>query len=178
MKLRILSMIFASLALAGMAAAKVNTSMPATAAERMQDKVRHELVMLPYFSVFDNLAYKVDGNEVTLLGEVTQPWLKSDAERAVKRVEGVARVNNQIEVLPVSPFDDQIRRRLFVAIYGYGPLQRYSLGTYKPIRIIVKNGHVDLEGVVDNAGDKTLAGIRANGVSDIFSVTNNLQVAR
>ena len=176
MKLRILSMIFASLALAGIAAAKVNTSM--TAAERMQDKVRHELVMLPYFNVFDNLAYRVDGNEVTLMGEVTQPWLKSDAERAVKRVEGVARVNNQIEVLPVSPFDDQIRRRLFVAIYGYGPLQRYSLGNYKPIRIIVKNGHVDLEGVVDRAADKTLAGIRANGVPDIFSVTNNLQVAK
>jgi len=178
MKLRILSMIFASLALAGIATANVKTSVPATAAERMQDKVRHELVMLPYFSVFDNLAYKVEGNEVTLLGEVTQPWLKSDAERAVKNVEGVARVNNQIEVLPVSPFDDRIRRRLFAAIYGYGPLQRYSLGVYKPIRIIVKNGRVDLEGVVDNAGDKMLAGIRANGVSDIFSVTNNLQVAK
>jgi hyperosmotically inducible periplasmic protein len=176
MKLRIVLMIFASLASAGIATANVKPN--ATAAERMQDKVRHELVMLPYFSVFDNLAYKIEGNEVILLGEVTQPWLKSDAERAVKSVEGVAKVNNQIEVLPPSPFDDRIRRRLFAAIYGYGPLQRYSLGNYKPIRIIVKNGHVDLEGVVDNATDKTLAGLRANGVSDIFSVTNNLQVAK
>ena len=148
------------------------------AVERIQKEVRHELVMLPYLGVFDNLAYKVEGYNVTLYGQVTRPTLKSDAENVVKRIEGVEKVDNQIEVLPLSPTDDQLRRRLYRAIYGYGPLQRYALGVQQPIRIIVKNGHVTLEGVVDSQGDKNLAGIRANGVSGIFSVTNNLVVAK
>jgi hyperosmotically inducible protein len=134
--------------------------------------------MLPYFGVFDNIAYKVDGTTVTLLGQVVRPSLKSDAENVVKRIEGVDRVDNQIEVLPPSPMDDRIRVRLFRAIYQYPSLQKYELGVQKPIRIIVKNGHVTLEGVVDNDGDKNLAGIRANGVSGTFSVTNNLQVVK
>jgi len=144
--------------------------------ERIIKEVRHELLMLPYFGVFDYIAYKVDGYNVTLLGQVVRPVLKSDAENAVKHIEGVEKVDNQIEVLPPSPMDDRIRRRLFRAIYGYPALERYALGVQKPIRIIVKNGHVTLEGVVDNDGDKNLAGIRANGVSGTFSVTNNLQV--
>jgi hyperosmotically inducible periplasmic protein len=148
------------------------------AVERIQKKVRHELVMLPYLGAFDNLAYKVEGYDVTLLGQVTRPTLKSDAANVVKRIEGVEHVNNLIEVLPVSPLDDRLRVRLFRAIYGYGPLQKYSLGVNKPIRIIVKGGHVNLEGVVDNEADKNIAGLRANGVSDIFSVTNNLQVVK
>lgn len=148
------------------------------AMERIQKEVRHELVMLPFLTVFDNLAYKVDGYNVTLLGQVTNPSLKSDAEKAVKRIEGVEKIDNQIEVLPPSPLDDGIRRRLFRAIYGYPALERYALGVQKPIRIIVKNGHVTLEGVVDSEGDKNLAGIRANGVSNVFSVTNNLQVVK
>jgi hyperosmotically inducible periplasmic protein len=144
--------------------------------ERIQKEVRHELLMLPYFGVFDNISYKVDGYNVALFGQVVRPTLKSDAENVVKRIEGVEHVDNQIEVLPPSPMDDRIRRRLFRAIYGYGPLEKYALGVQKPIRIIVKNGHVNLEGVVDNEGDKNLAGLRANGVSGTFSVTNNLQV--
>jgi hyperosmotically inducible periplasmic protein len=144
--------------------------------ERIQREVRHELLMLPYFGVFDNIAYKVDGSTVTLLGQVVRPTLKSDAANAVKHIEGVENVDNQIEVLPPSPMDDRIRMRLFRAIYGYPALQRYALGVQKPIRIIVKNGHVNLEGVVDSEGDKNIAGVRANGVSGIFSVTNNLQV--
>jgi hyperosmotically inducible protein len=104
--------------------------------------------------------------------------LKSDAERAVKRIEGVNYVNNEIEVLPLSPSDDRLRLRLFHVIYGYAPLQKYALGVNKPIRIIVNKGHVNLEGVVDNEGDKTIAFIRANGVSDVFSVRNNLQVVK
>ena len=148
------------------------------AVERIQREVRHELLMLPYLGVFDNLAYKVDGYNVTLLGQVTRPILKSDAENVVKRIEGVEKVDNQIEVLPVSPMDDRLRLRLYRAIYGYGPLEKYALGVQKPIRIIVKNGHVALEGVVDNQADKNLAGLRANGVSGIFSVTNNLVVAK
>ena len=148
------------------------------AEQRIQKEVRHELVMLPYLDVFDNLAFKVDGYDVTLLGQVVKPSLKSDAENAVKRIEGVEKVINQIEVLPVSSVDDQLRRRLFRAIYGYPALQRYALPTIKPIRIIVKNGHATLEGVVDTDSDKNLVGIRANGVPGLFSVTNNLVVAK
>ena len=149
---------------------------PAKAQERIVKEVRHELLMLPYFGVFDNIAYKVDGFTVTLLGQVVRPTLKSDAENAVKHIEGVEKVDNQIEVLPVSPMDDRLRLELYRAIYGYPALEKYALGVQKPIRIIVKNGHVTLEGVVDNQGDKDLAGLRANGVSGIFSMTNNLQV--
>jgi hyperosmotically inducible periplasmic protein len=148
----------------------------AKAQERIIREVRHELLMLPYFGVFDNIAYKVDGYTVTLLGQVTRPVLKSDAESAVKHIEGVEKVENQIEVLPPSPMDDRLRRRLFRAIYGYPALERYALGVQKPIRIIVKNGHVTLEGVVDSEADKNIAGLRANGVSGIFSVDNNLRV--
>jgi hyperosmotically inducible periplasmic protein len=148
------------------------------AVERIQREVRHELLMLPYLTVFDNLAYEVHGYDVILHGQVTRPVLKSDAANAVKRVEGVEKVDNQIEVLPASPMDDQLRRRLYRAIYGYPPLQKYSLGVQQPIRIIVKNGHVTLEGVVDSEADKNAAGIRANTVSGSFSVTNNLQVVK
>src|SRR6266853_1453097 len=146
--------------------------------QRITKEARHELIMLPYLDVFDNLAFKVDGNNVTLLGSVTRPTLKSDAERAVKGIEGVEKVDNQIEVLPPSPMDDQLRLRLYRAIYGYAPLQKYALGVLKPIRIIVKGGHVTLEGVVDNASDKNVAGLRANGVPGVFSVTNNLAVVK
>jgi hyperosmotically inducible periplasmic protein len=151
---------------------------PPQAEERIQKEVRHQLLLLPYLTVFDNLAYKVEGYKVTLLGQVTQPVLKSDAENAVKHIEGVERVDNQIEVLPTSPMDDGLRRRLYVAIYGEPALEKYAMPVVKPIRIIVKNGHVTLEGVVDSETDKNLAGMRANTVPGIFSVTNNLQVAK
>ena len=140
-------------------------------------EVRHELLSLPFYSIFDNLAYSVNGGEVTLLGQVRQPVLKSDAENAVKGIEGVESVKNNIEVLPVSPNDDQIRRAEFRAIYGDSALQRYAQGAVPPIHIIVKNGHVTLEGAVANEMDKNIAGIRANGVPGVFSVTNNLQIA-
>src|SRR5882757_5646052 len=143
---------------------------PAAATERITKEVRHELLMLPYLGVFDNLAYKVDGYNVTLLGQVTRPTLKSDSENVVKRIEGVEHVDNQIEVLPPSPMDDRLRRQLYRAIYGYPSMQKYALGVQKPIRIIVKNGKVALEGVVDNEGDKNIANIRANSVPGIFSV--------
>jgi hyperosmotically inducible protein len=148
------------------------------AEERIQKEVRHQLLLLPYLSVFDNLAYKVNGYDVTLLGQVTRPAVKSDAERAVKSIEGVEKVDNQIEVLPPSPFDDGLRRQLFRTIYGFPSLQRYALPVIKPIRIIVRNGHVTLEGVVDSEADKNTAGIRANSVPGIFEVKNNLQVVK
>src|SRR4029077_17950557 len=138
--------------------------------ERIQKEVRQELLMLPYFGVFDNIAYKVDGYNVTLLGQVVRPTLKSDAENVVKHIEGVEKVDNQIEVLPTSPSDDRIRQRLFRAIYQYPALERYALGVQKPIRIVAQTGHVTGVGVVENEADKNLAGLRANGVSGTFSV--------
>jgi len=150
----------------------------AHAQERITREVRHELLMLPYFGVFDWITYKVDGYNVALFGQVVRPTLKSDAGNVVKHIEGVEKVDNQIEVLPPSPMDDGLRRRLFRAIYGFPALEKYALGVQKPIRILVKNGHVTLEGVVDSDGDKNLAGLRANGVSGTFSVTNNLQVVK
>lgn len=146
--------------------------------ERVVKEVRHELLMLPYFGVFDYIAFKVDGYNVTLLGQVVKPVTKSDAEGAIKHIEGVEKVDNQIEVLPPSGMDDGLRVQLYRAIYGFPALEKYALGVQKPIRIIVKNGHVSLEGVIDNDVDKNLVGIRANGVPGIFSVANNLQVVK
>jgi hyperosmotically inducible periplasmic protein len=148
------------------------------AEQRIAKEVRHELVMLPYLGVFDNLTYKVEGYNVTLSGAVTRPSLKSDAENVVKKIEGVEKVDNQIEVLPPSPMDDRLRLSLYRAIYGFPSLQKYDLPVIKPIRIIVKSGHVTLEGVVDSESDKNTAGIRANSVSGIFSVKNNLVVSK
>ena len=144
---------------------------------RLIKEVRHQLVMLPYYSVFDDLAYRVDGGTVTLMGAVTRPTLKSDAEGVVKRIEGVDKVVNQIEVLPLSPSDDRIRMATYRAIYGDPALStRYGFQALPSIHIIVKNGNVTLEGVVANEADKNLANVRANGVPGVFSVTNNLQV--
>lgn len=148
------------------------------AQERIQKEVRHQILLLPYLSVFDNIEYQVNGYDVTLLGQVTQPVVKSDAGRAVKSIEGVEKVANQIEVLPPSPLDDRLRVALFRSIYGFPSLQRYALPVIKPIRIIVKNGHVTLEGVVDSEADKNTAGIRANTVPNIFEVKNNLRVVK
>jgi hyperosmotically inducible protein len=145
--------------------------------DRIVKEVHHELVMLPFYGVFDNLAYKVDPDgTVTLLGQVSRPTLKSDAENVVKRIEGVEKVVNNIEVLPTSINDDNIRRAVYRAIYGNSVLSQYQLRAIPPIHIIVKNGNVTLEGVVARAMDKQVAGIQANGVSGVFSVTNNLQV--
>jgi hyperosmotically inducible periplasmic protein len=144
---------------------------------RIAQQVRHQLVMLPYYGVFDDLAFKLEGGIVTLIGAVTRPVLKSDAENAVKRIEGVIQVVNEIKVLPPSPMDDQIRRAVYRAIYGDPALStRYGFRAVPSIHIIVENGHVTLEGVVANQMDKNLCNLRANGVRNVFSVTNNLQV--
>jgi hyperosmotically inducible periplasmic protein len=149
---------------------------PGPAQVRIQRVVMHELLMHPYFGVFDNMEYQVNGDAVILLGLVTRPTLKSDAESVVKHIEGLSRANNNINVLPPSPMDDPLRLALFRTIYGYPSVEKYALGVQKAIRIIVKSGHVDLEGVVDSMADKEAAGIRTNGVSRIFMVTNNLRV--
>lgn len=144
--------------------------------ERFVREIRHELVMLPYYGVFDNLVYKVDGYNVTLMGQVTRPTLKSSAENVVKDIEGVQKVTNNIEVLPVSPNDDRLRLALYRTIYGHSALNRYALNAVPPIHIIVKNGNVTLEGVVANEMDKNIANVQANSVSGVFGVTNNLRV--
>lgn len=145
--------------------------------DRITREVRHELLLLPYYSIFDNLEYQVNGDTVTLLGQVRNPALKSDAEGAVKHIEGVDKVVNNIEVLPISPMDDQIRHAEARAIYSAPQLNKYSWGAEPPIHIIVKGGHVTLMGVVDNEGDKNVAEIQAKSVPNVFSVDNQLRVA-
>jgi hyperosmotically inducible protein len=139
-------------------------------------EVGHQLVQIPWLSVFDNLQYSVRGSEVTLAGQVWQPVTKDDAEKAVKGIEGVTKVINNIEVLPLSPLDDQIRRAEYRAIYGFPGLERYAMGVLPSIHIIVKNGHVTLVGTVDNEMDKNVVEIRAKSVPNVFSVDDQLQV--
>jgi hyperosmotically inducible protein len=149
---------------------------PKTQQELVRE-VRHQLVLLPYYSVFDNLAFRVEAEKVILDGQVTRPTLKSDAEAAVKSIAGVSAVVNNIEVLPLSPMDDQIRRATYRAIYGEPGLSRYAESAVPSIHIIVKNGSVTLEGVVDSDADKNLANIRASAVPNVFAVKNNLVVS-
>ncbi len=158
------------------AIASVASGQSDKASKNLIREVRHELVMLPYYGVFDNLNYKVDGYTVTLRGQVTRPTLKSDAENVVKQIEGVEKVVNEIVVLPPSPMDDRIRRATYRAIYGRPPLDRYALSAVPSIHIIVSNGKVTLVGVTDSEADKNAAGLYANGVSGVFSVDNQLQV--
>jgi len=149
---------------------------------RMQDRISrevfHELITLPQLTIFDNIQYKVDGNKVTLMGQVREAILKDSAEKTVKHIEGVESVNNQIEILPTSSNDDRIRRQVARALFNDERLFRYSMGSVPPIHIIVKNGHVTLEGVVNSQADKDAANIRANGVPGVFSVDNHLQVQK
>ncbi len=144
----------------------------------LKEEVGHQLVMLPYYSVFDWLQAQagLDGT-VRLMGQVVRPVLKDDAEAAVKKIESVTRVNNNIEVLPVSTFDDDLRVALYRKIYNYGsPLFRYALQSIPPIHIVVRNGHVALKGVVANQADSNYAGIAARQVPGIFELTNELQI--
>jgi hyperosmotically inducible periplasmic protein len=144
--------------------------------QRLSGEVRHELNMIPQFTVFDNLAYRVDGGTVTLFGQVRNAIVKDSAEARVKHLEGVERVDNQIEILPASFNDDRIRRRVAEAVFNDARLFNYRIQAVPPIHIIVKNGHVNLVGMVRTQADKDSAFIRANGVSGVFSVENNLQV--
>ena len=158
------------------AAAPADQMAERVAYEQLAKKVRKELVTLPWYGVFDNLEYAIDGSTVTLSGQVVQPSTRRDAERRVSRLKGVERVVNNIEVLPLSGFDDSIRVRTYRALMGWNsPLFRYGRGTNPSIHIVVRGGHVTLEGVVSNEGDRRLAYMLANGVPGVFSVTNNLR---
>jgi hyperosmotically inducible periplasmic protein len=145
--------------------------------QKLANKIRHELVMLPYYDVYDNLYFRIQGRTVTLLGQTPNASTKSTAGSVVKHIEGVDKVINNIEVLPPSPADERIRKATYRAIYSYGPLFKYSHAPVPPIHIIVKNGKVTLEGVVDNESDKQVAGMRANQVPGTFQITNNLAVS-
>lgn len=161
-----------------LAFANPNNSNPDPQKKTLEAKVRHELLMLPYFGIFDNLQFQVDGATVTLIGQVNRPVLRSDAVNVVKRIEGVSAVNDQIEVLPLSNFDDQLRVRVARTVYGQTALNRYALGAHPTIHIIVKNGNVTLEGVVSRQMDSTIANLQANTVPGVFTVTNNLHIEK
>ena len=159
----------ASLAVAGQAKEEVSGR------QRVMEKIRKELVTLPFYGVFDNLAYSFDGGTATLYGQVVRPTTRSDAERRVARIPGVERVVNRIEVLPLSSFDDSIRARAYRQIFGSGSLYRYAMGANPSLHIVVNRGHLTLEGVVSSEGDRRLARIAALQVPGVFSVTNNLR---
>jgi len=173
-KNRILALIGLVVLMAATAVADPVRSLPSRTA--LEKKVRHELVMLPYYGVFDNLAFRVDGGTVTLYGKVVQPTTRSDAAQRVARLAGVNRVVNKIDVLPLSPFDDSLRRRTYRAVFGTAGLSRYAMGANPSIHIVVDHGQVTLEGVVSNSTDAQLAYMAARSVPGAFSVTNNLQV--
>jgi hyperosmotically inducible periplasmic protein len=143
----------------------------------LADQVRHKLVVLPYFGVFDNLGFSIeDSNTVVLTGQVVRPFLKSTAEAAVSRIEGVSKVVNNIEVLPLSSFDDAMRLQTYRAIFSRPGFEKYANQATPPIRIIVKNGNITLDGFVGSPIDKTLAEMAARSVPGVFSVTDNLTV--
>ncbi|MFN3326849.1 MAG: BON domain-containing protein [Bryobacteraceae bacterium] len=164
--------------LIGSTLAQATISTKAQSKDRLAEQVRRELAMLPWYNVFDYLTFSLHGDTVVLAGYATRPVLKADAERAVRRIEGVARVKNEIEVLPLSPYDNRIRMAVYRTLYSQPALQRYAMGVRPNIHILVNNGRVTLIGVVANQGDRTIANIAANSVPGVFSVSNNITVRR
>jgi hyperosmotically inducible protein len=169
-----------ALLVAGVTLLPMQAAVPSaqSAEERLARSIRKELLTIPFVTIFDNLAYRVDGDTIHIYGQVIRPTIKSQAANRLAKLEGVHRIDNQIEVLPLSPFDDRLRVAVARAVYGQPALNRYALGTNPSIRIIVKNGNVTLEGIVNNRGERNIANIQANSVAGVFSVTNNLHVER
>ncbi|MGB7025046.1 MAG: BON domain-containing protein [Candidatus Acidiferrales bacterium] len=159
-------------------AQRYNTASNAKYGSFLNKEVHHRLAMLPWYGVFDNLEYSIDGKDVTLTGQVVNPTTKRGALASVKHIEGVGNVVDNITVLPPSGFDDQIRRAEYRAIFSEAQLSGYSMGVNPSIHIIVNNGHVTLVGYVDNETDVHIATLRANSVPNVFSVTNNLKVGQ
>lgn len=173
--LSILSIVLTGVSTVAISAQTMMNDAAAVEKTKTARQVRKEILGLPYYDVFDAIGYKLEGNTVTLEGFVVRPYTKSEAEAAVADVDGVQKVVNNIEVLPLSPSDDRIRVRIYRSISDQGGLYRYLLGTNPAIRIVVKNGNVRLEGYVSSEGDKTLAGIAAKEIFGVFNVENNLQ---
>lgn len=169
--MKIVSIVFILLAACGASSAQSTKGRM-----RLERLIHHELVMLPYYGVFDRLSYSVDGSTVKLMGDVTRPSLKSSAENVIKDIEGIDKIVNEINVLPLSPMDDQLRMALYRAIYGHTALNRYALQAVPSIHIIVDKGNVILDGVAANSTDSNIANIQANSVSGVFSVKNQLRI--
>jgi hyperosmotically inducible protein len=151
---------------------------PANEGDLMK-QVRHNLLMLPYYGVFDDLGFNVEGSTVTLTGQVNDPTLKNDAGSAVKKIKDVTNVVNNIEVLPLSPADNSVRLAAYRAIYNDPTLSvRYAYRATPPIHIIVKNGNIRLEGVVSSQMDKDLINVRVHSVPGAFNIENDLQVSK
>jgi hyperosmotically inducible protein len=167
---------FVTLALPSASAVANQERNPGQGSDYLAREVRHQLVMLPYYSIFDDMRFQVNGNSVILSGWVVRPVLKHDAENVVKRVEGVQSVINNIKVLPPSTMDDQLRWALYRSIYGYNGFEKYAMQAVGPIHIIVDSGHVTLTGVVDSQMDKQIADTRAKSIPNVFSVDDQLQV--
>lgn len=176
MKVGISVKLIAITALAVSVSAQPNSSQPGSAIGPLAEKVRHELVMMPYYGIFDDLSFRIDGSKVTLIGEVARPTLKSQAERIVRSLSGVEEVDNQIRILPLSPYDDKLRIASVRTLFGNPVLSRYSWGARPPIHFIVENGTLTLRGNVDSQADRNLAGILANGIPGAFDVNNELVV--
>lgn len=176
MKVGISVKLLALAALAASVLAQPNTSQPAADTTPLAKEIRHELLMMPYYGVFDNLSFRIDGDQVTLMGEVSRPTLKTEAERRVKAITGVEIVDNQIRILPLSPYDNRLRIASARTIFGNPVLSRYSWGAHPPIHLIVENGTLTLKGVVDSKADRDLAGILANGIPGAFAVNNELVI--
>lgn len=139
-------------------------------------EIHHQLLVLPFYSVFDSISFSLQGGRVTLTGQVLRRALKEHAEAAVKSIEGVTVVVNQIEILPASASDDDLRDSVYRSIYEDPTLARYAVQNIPPIHIVVENGNVTLEGSVESASDKKLASVRAASGSNVHSVKNNLIV--
>lgn len=164
----------AALLLALLAVAPLVAVEPAAA--RLEREIRHELLLLPAYTLFDHVAFRLEGTTVVLTGEVTKSTLKEDAERMVRRIAGVEHVRNEIRVLPGSPVDEQIRIAAYRAIYSTPTLNRYATQAILPIHILVENGRITLIGAVANEADRNLAYTKALEVPGVFSVTNRLVV--
>jgi osmotically-inducible protein OsmY len=173
-----LNMMLASALLAGSAMATTTTTATDSDAQ-IAAKLGHEIRMYSRYTIWDNVALRVREGDVELVGQVSQPFKKADLGRLAQRVPGVRSVTNELKVLPTSPFDDRLRLQIARALYRDPVLSRYAIQAVPPIHIIVDNGHVTLEGVVNNEMEKNVAGIRAAQAGLSFGqVTNNLRVER
>lgn len=180
------SALSAAFALSLFALPAVAQTSPGTKAPKVEEKapenlsrsIHHQLLVLPFYSVFDNITFSLDGRKVTLRGQVIRQTLRGHAENSVKSIEGVEVVVNTIEVLPASASDDELRRNIYRAIFEDASLARYAIPAVPPIHIIVKNGTVALEGTADTDADKVLAGRRAGTVVEVPLVRNNLIVRK
>jgi len=146
--------------------------------QKIEDQVVSTLLSLPLYGVFDNLAYELEGTNVVLSGQVLMPITKEEAGKRVARIQGIGKLTNSIEILPLSGIDDAIRLRAYRMLFGTANLYRYSLGANPLIHIIVKGGHITLEGIVSSEDDAKLALLSIRGIQDSLSQKSSLKVSK